>query len=444
MTIEYDESASIDAERAVLGSCLMDRDVIISIAPILTPEDFQSGVHRAIYRVMIDLYHRRVVGDFITISDAIQRSGHDLGEAGGVTYLTGLMGATITPVHATYYAGIVRSDSLKRSVIQAGKIIQQAGGNPALSASDAIAEAQAAVSSISVNRTSQRYRTMQEAVERAYERLEKRQERLVPFGISDLDDKVGGMRPGQLIIPAARPAAGKSALVYQVAYTNAKAGRSVGLISLEMSGDEVMDRMIAFESGVNMFEFRKGGMTDEYAWDQIGRSLGTLNEYKLAMDDRSDSTVADVMARARLMYAAEGIELLIVDYLQLMTTGAKAENRVQEVSAVSRAMKTLARELDIPVLAPAQLNRAIEHRNPPIPLLSDLRESGSIEQDADMVLFIHHPYWYEESKPENVAQLMVAKHRNGPTGNVDVYWQETTAQFRPLQHAKDRQWRVNA
>lgn len=422
---------ALEAEQSLLGSLLIDRDAILSIAPIVGDDAFYDRRHRTLYAAIRRLYDRRVPAD-LTILIGDLESRDELSAAGGIDYITGLLSMVPTAVHAPHYANVVQNQALRRRVIETGQFMVTVGYEKT-DGEEAIAEATAAINAVAESKRTAAYLTGSDLQTRAYDRLEQHHETTVPYGILDLDKQIGGMRPGQLIVPAARPSAGKTAFAVQVAYSNLCAGRSVGFISLEMSEDEVTDRLIAIDSGVNMFAFRSGRAVEENGWAAISRSVGRLGEWRIAVDAHCSGAVEDVMARARLLYAAQDIDVLIVDYLQLMTVKKSKEGRVQEVSTISRSLKQIARELAIPVIAPAQLSRAIEHRNPPVPLLSDLRESGSIEMDADLVIFIHHPYQYDKEAKANVAQLMIAKHRNGPTGVVPVKWKPDTAQFQPVE-----------
>lgn len=422
---------ALEAEQSLLGSLLIDRDSILSVAPIIGDDTFYDRRHRTLYAAIRRLYDRRVPADLTILIESLE-SRDELAAAGGVEYISELLSIVPTAVHAPHYADIIQNHALRRRVIEGGQSMVRVGFETS-DGEDAIAEAAAIINAIAASKRTAAYFTGSDLQARAYDRLEQHNEVTIPYGILDLDQQIGGMRPGQLIVPAARPSAGKTAFAVQVAYRNLRAGRSVGFISLEMSEDEITDRLIAMDSGVNMFAFRSGEAVEENSWAAISRSVGRLGEWRIAVDAHCSGTVEDVMARARLLYAAQSIDVLIVDYLQLMTVKKSREGRVQEVSTISRSLKQIARELAIPVIAPAQLSRAIEHRNPPIPHLSDLRESGSIEMDADLVIFIHHPYQYDKEAKANVAQLMIAKHRNGPTGVVPVKWKPDTAQFQPVE-----------
>lgn len=422
MSVERAEPANIDAERAVLGSMLVDRDAIIHVAAALRADDFHDPRHQTLYRIILRLYEQRRPADFVLLADQ-----PDIEHAGGIIYVANLIGETFTGCHANYYAAIVRANANRRRFIQAGMTIIETSYD--VEDDEAVAAgAVEAVNAATARGLDAGYTTMKEMVEAAYQRIGQGADRVVPFGLRDLDSLTGGMRDGQLVVIAARPSVGKSALAIQIAHHSLTRGHlPVGMISLEMTAEEITDRMVALEANVNMHRVRNGTATDCEAASATA-ALGRINECRFVCDDRSSGALSDVQARARQMLARDGIRLLIVDYLQLMSAGGR-DNRVQEVSEISRGLKQIARELTIPVVALAQLSRAVENHADGIPLLSHLRESGSIEQDSDLVVFIHRPDLYKADAEPNVAKLMVAKHRNGPTGNVVVTWRPEFVRF---------------
>lgn len=432
--------ANTDAERSVLAALLIDRDAILQIAPVLTPDDFYDSAHRTIYAAMLRLYQRRVPIDFVTLAAELERPNRDgttdLIQAGGYESLTLLNMAEVTAVHAPYYAELVRACAGKRALIAAGETLLRSAYDPDISLDQSVAEATAAIAAATERSLDHGYQTMKQLMDRAYERIDQDAERTTPFGLVDLDEQIGGMRDGQLVIVAARPGLGKSSLAMQIVHHNVTQATPVGMISLEMSGDELADRLLALATQANMHDVRTG-CAPHRVITQVTTAIGKLAEHEFLVDDRTSGELSTVQARARQMLANGGIRLLIVDYLQLMHVADRRENRVQEVSAISRGLKQLARELGIPVIALAQLNRALESRADPTPVLSDLRESGSIEQDADIVIFIHRPDLYSKDAPPNVAKLMVAKHRNGPHGNVSVLWRPEEVRFESLSNRED-------
>jgi len=411
VSVERAAPHSLDAERAVLGSLLIDRDAIIAIAPILKPDDFYDSQHRALFRLIHRLYEKRVPADLVLLS-----SEPDIEDAGGMVYATELMTEVPTAIHANYYAEIVRDVANRRRFIEAGVEII-ATSYDAETVEDVATNAAAALNSAAGRGLDSGLKTMHELVEQAYQRIGQGTERVTPFGLRDLDGLTGGMRDGQLVVIAARTSVGKSALAMQIVHHNAiKKQTPVGMISLEMSGGELTDRLASIEGRVNMHRARAEWASDS---DRTAATaaLARIDPHVFICDDTSSGSLADIQARARQMVATSNIKFLVIDYLQMMHTGGKRENRVQEVSEISRGLKQIARELRIPVLALAQLSRAAESVSDGIPRLSHLRESGSIEQDADMVIFIHRP-----DPTKNVAELIVAKHRNGPTDTISVTW----------------------
>lgn len=423
MSIERELPANLDAERALLASLLIDRDAILAVAPSVKPDDFYDSRHQALYRIIHRLYEQRIPADLVLISNE-----DDIDQAGGMVYVTGLLTEPFTGVHANYYADVVRQDANRRRFINAGLRIVEASFD-AETVEEVAADAAAALNSAAGRGFDSGYKTMHEMVEEAYQRIGQGVGRVTPFGLSDLDSLTGGMRDGQLVVIAARPSVGKSALAMQIIHHNAvRQGYPVGMISLEMTGPELMDRLVAIESRVNMHRVNNGTASDS-EMTAATAGLARIDAHKFVCEDRSSGALSDVQSRARQMVATDQIRLLVIDYLQLMHTGSGRENRVQEVSEISRGLKQIARELSIPVIALAQLNRAAESNSDGVPLLSHLRESGSIEQDADMVIFIHRPDLYKADAPKNIAKLMVAKHRNGPTSNVSVVWLPEFVQF---------------
>lgn len=435
---------SLDAERAVLGSILLDPTVIAAVSSIVTEADFYRGEHRAIFRAMRRLYERGQPADFPALIEFLsshRRGDRDwLAEIGGGDYLRGLADGAPTAVYANHHAETVARHSARRRMIEAGQAIVRQSYDPGLDIDQLMIDATAAVQAVAADLPGQDWTSLTVQADRSWDRLGERMEERLPFGILDLDAKIGGMLPGQLIIPAARPGSGKSAFCIQTALAAARHGKRVAIMSLEMGADEIMDRLVALQSGVNLFAFKRRAERDQRDWDGIAAALGVLHDLPILIDDRVKATIDDVITRARRMKAVAGLDLLIVDYVQLLGTARRVDNRVQELSRVTRGLKQLARELKIPILAPSQLNRESESRDSGRPQLSDLRESGSLEQDADLVIFIHWPWIYNPgpSNPENVAQFIVAKHRNGPIGEVPALWRPELARFDPLARTSER------
>ena len=424
---------NLDAEQAVLGSCLLDRDAIVRLAPHLDPEDFFRIEHASIWRAMVALYQRREPIDILLLASELRRSGALQTLETGEAYLAELVGATPTAVHVDYYAGRVRETAIRRRLARSANEIATVAYNEALPLSEVITRADEALHDAARIRTREGFRTMAEIVQEAYETLDRVEEPGLALGLSDLDQLLGGVRRGQLVLPAARPSVGKSAMAIQAGVHIARRGDAVGIISLEMTVEEILDRIAGFTVGVNMHAVRNGQARPDDL-PRVMTMMGKLADLPLLIDDRSNGTLSDVLARARMMFAERGISVLIVDYIQLISIqgdGGKRRpgNRTEEVSMVSRALKTLARELNMTVIALSQLSRASETRSDPTPQLSDLRESGSLEQDADIVVFIHRPDRYHDNAERNVAHMIVAKHRNGPIGMVKMRFQPEHSQF---------------
>jgi replicative DNA helicase len=427
-----------EAEEAVIGALLIDRDTIIKIAPMLKPVDFFSEERAAVFEAILDLYEQRVPGDLITLRDELRRRGK-LGDGEGQVKahsLLDMMRSTATPVHAEHYARIVLRYAIMRRLIGAGAQITALGFDEKLQTQDMVDQAQQIIHDVIQEGVKRDAVKVGAILEEYFDRLaflhENRGDIVgVPSGFTDLDKLTGGFQKSDLIILAARPATGKTSLALGFAYNLAtKNKRPVGVFSLEMSREQLVQRMLSMETGVDSHRLRTGYI-DENEWDRISRAFGKLAAAPLYIDDTSGLNIAEVRAKARRLHAEYGIELLIIDYLQLMAgTSNKVENRVQEVSDISRNLKAMSRELNIPVICLSQLSRAVENRTNHVPQLSDLRESGSIEQDADIVMFIYREELYNpETEKKNIAEIHVAKHRNGPVDVVPLFFHSKTTRF---------------
>ena len=428
---------NIEAEQSVLGSLLIDRDAIIRIASYVRADDFYVSANGTIYQAILDLYNRREPTDFLTLNDELERR-NALDDVGGVTYLSSLINSVPTAVHVEYYGRIVERTATLRRLIDAGTQIVGLGYQDNLDAEDALDSAEQALFKISQQRQTKDFQSISDVLDRFFDKLDFLQQNRgevigVPTGFAELDKLTGGLQRSDLIIVAARPSFGKSAFALGVAHGAAvKHGKKVGIFSLEMSAEQLVQRLLATETGVDSHRLRLGNI-DDGEWDRISRAFGRLAEAQIFIDDSPNANVMDVRSKARRLQAERGLDLIIVDYLQLMS-GRRSENRVQEVSEISRSLKGLARELDVPVVALSQLSRAVATRAGNRPLLSDLRESGSIEQDADIVMFIHREDKFDEnSDKKNLAELIVAKHRNGPVSSVPLRFFERTAKFADLE-----------
>jgi replicative DNA helicase len=428
---------NIEAEQSVLGSLLIDRDAIIKVAAYLKPEDFYVSANGTIYKAVLDLYNKREPTDFVTLSDELERR-ETLDDVGGVSYLSSLLNTVPTAVHIEYYGRIVERHATLRRLIDAGTEIVGIGFQDKVDTEDALDAAERALFEVSQKRQTKDFQAIADVLDRYFDQIDYLQQNRgevvgVPSGYTDLDQLTGGLQRSDLIILAARPSMGKTAFSLGLAYGAAiQHGRSVGIFSLEMSADQLVQRLLATETGVDSHRLRLG-MIDDNEWDRISRAFGRLSEAKIFIDDSANASIMDVRSKARRLQAESGLDLLIVDYLQLMS-GRRSENRVQEISEISRGLKGLARELNVPVIALSQLSRAVETRSDHRPMLSDLRESGSIEQDADIVMFIYREEKYDEnSDKKGIAELIVAKHRNGPVGTINLRFFERTARFADLE-----------
>ena len=426
-----------EAEQSVLGSLLIDRDAIIRVASYVRPEDFYFSANGAVYRAILELYNRREPTDFVTLSDELERQGA-LDEIGGIGYLSSLLNSVPTAVHVEYYGKIVERESTRRRLIDAGAKIVGIGYQSDVEAADALDAAERTLFDVSQKRQTKDFQSIKDVLDRFFDQLEFLHEHRgevvgVPSGFSDLDQLTGGLQRSDLIIVAARPSMGKSAFALGLAYGAAvQHGKSVGMFTLEMSAEQMVQRLLSTETGVDSQRLRLG-MIDDSEWDRISRAFGRLAEANIFIDDSANASIMDVRSKARRLQAEHGLDLVIVDYLQLMS-GRRTENRVNEVSEITRGLKGLARELNVPVIALSQLSRAVETRADHKPMLSDLRESGSIEQDADIVMFIYRDDKYDEnSEKKGIAEIIVAKHRNGPVGTINLRFFERTARFADLE-----------
>lgn len=428
---------NIEAEQSVLGSLLIDRDAIIKVASYVRADDFYISANGVIYQAILDLYNRREPTDFVTLSDELERRSA-LDDIGGLGYLSSLLNTVPTAVHVEYYGRIVERTSTLRRLIDAGTRIVGIGYQDAVETEDALDSAEQTLFTVSQKRQTKDFQSISDVLDRFFDQLDYLQQHRgevvgVPSGFSDLDQLTGGLQRSDLIIVAARPSMGKTAFSLGLAYGAAvQHDKTVGVFSLEMSAEQLVQRLLATETGVDSHRLRLG-MIDDNEWDRISRAFGRLAEANVFIDDSANASVMDVRSKARRLQAENGLDLVIVDYLQLMS-GRRSDNRVNEVSEITRGLKSLARELNVPVIALSQLSRAVETRADHRPMLSDLRESGSIEQDADIVMFIYRDEKYDEnSEKKGIAEIIVAKHRNGPVGSINLRFFERTARFADLE-----------
>jgi replicative DNA helicase len=420
------------AEQSVLGGMLLSKDAISEVVEILRERDFYRPAHELIYDAIIDLYSRGEPADPVTVSAELTKRG-DLTRAGGAPYLHTLISSVPTAANASYYAKIIRERAIMRRLVEAGTKIVQIGYTVEGEVDDAVNAAQAEVHAVTERRSAEDYIQLSELLPAALDEIEKISSGVmgegVKSGFKDLDALTHGFHPGNMIVLAARPAVGKSTLGLDIArYASIHKGDTSVIFSLEMSRSEITMRMLSAEARVPLNNIRAGSLTDE-EWARMARRMGEISEAPMFIDDSPNLSLMEIRAKARRLKQRHNLKLIVIDYLQLMTSGKRVENRQQEVSEFSRQLKLLAKELNVPVIAISQLNRSPEQRSDKKPMLSDLRESGSIEQDADVVILLHRDDLYDQQNRSGEADLIVAKHRNGPTRTITVSAQLHFARF---------------
>lgn len=432
---------SVDVEASLLGCVLIDPDAIVKVADIVKPVDFYDERHRLIYEACTRLYEQQTPIDIITLSEELKSAG-DLSQVGGASYLTELTNTVPTATHAEQYAAIVSTKSIRRRLIAASNEIAQIGHDEKRTIAELVEEAESKLFEVSERHVKNDIISMEDILADSFERLDSLHKdkgtiRGVPTGYKDMDSMLAGFQKSDLIILAARPSMGKTALALNLAQNIAvESGKAVLMFSLEMSKEQLVDRLLASEANVNSWNLRTGNLSDQ-DFEKIGHAMGLLSEAQLFIDDTPGITVSELRTKARREAHKRELGLVIVDYLQLMSGGARfgsESNRVQEISEISRGLKGVARELNVPVLALSQLSRSVESRSPQIPQLADLRESGSIEQDADVVAFLYREDYYnpDESDKPNIMDVFIKKHRNGPTGKVELYFDRERQKIKSL------------
>lgn len=419
---------SDEAERSVLGGILIDREAIIRVVEFLLPEHFYSDVHLRIYRGMLDLYEEGKPIDIVTLSEKLKEN-RALKRIGGSAYLTKLTSAVPTAAHVEHYGQIVKSLGTKRAIISAASRVTEDAFDEGLSAAEVLDSTERQIFALSQKHMRRAFMPIRDALAESFDRLDELHKtatglRGVPTGFSDLDDTLAGMQNSNLLVLAGRPGLGKTALALNISqYVAVAAKIPVGYFSLEMSKEELVDRLLVAQADIDAWRLKTGKLnpTD---FEKLSDAMGVLAEAPLYIDDTPGLSVLEMRTKARRLMAEVGLRLLIVDYLQL-AVGRRLENRVQEVTEISQGLKNLSRELKIPILALSQLSRAVEHRGSRQPQLADLRESGAIEQDADVVMFL---YREEEENMENL-KLWIAKHRNGPLRIVELRFRGDRIRF---------------
>jgi len=430
---------SIEAERSTIGSLLVDKDAIVKISDFLRPEDFYHDAHRMIYQAIFDLYDRRIPIDLVTLTNILEER-KQLKLIGGASYLALLANEVPTSTHIFQYGTIVKEKSILRNLILVGDQIKGFGYREDEKVDDLIDAAEKALFGVSQNYISDKFIHIKDVLNKTYEKISdlhdpdaKEKYRGIPTGFKSLDNILSGLQPSDLIVIAARPSMGKTALALNMAQNVAKRGKTVGIISLEMSKEQLVERMFCSLLAVDSWKMRTGRLNDE-DFSKIGGVMDELNSTKIYIDDSVGNSIAELKAKARRLKMENGLDVLVIDYLQLMSAGKMGynaqSNRVQEISEISRSLKALARDLSIPIIALSQLSRAVESRPSKIPQLSDLRESGAIEQDADVVLMMYREDYYEEDTDrKGITDIFVRKHRNGPIGHVELAFKKEQMKF---------------
>lgn len=429
---------NVDAEMSLLGAVLIDEEVLADVSETVDARDFYDKRHADIYDAMMRLFEHRKPVDLLTLTDELKKKGL-LEDIGGSKYLTELTNYVPTAAHAVTYAEMVAQKAVRRRLIRASSDITELGYNEESSIEELLGKAEAELFAVSDQNLKQDLASLESILLESFDRLEelhrnKGQLRGVKTGYRDLDNMTAGLQRSDLIILAARPAMGKTTLVTNLAYNVATINKqSVLFYSLEMSKEQLVDRMLSDVSGVDSWNIRTGNLSDE-DFAKLSEASGEMAEAPIFIDDTPGLSVLEIRTKARRAAHQAPLGLIVIDYLQLIQgTGRSDGNRVQEVSEISRGLKLLARELNVPVIALSQLSRTVESRTPQVPQLSDLRESGSIEQDADIVMFIYREAYYNpDTDRENITDLIIAKHRNGPTGKVELYFHPERLRFMSL------------
>jgi replicative DNA helicase len=439
---------NLEAETNLLGALLLDKEAVTKVADLIRPEDFYKPQHGDIYEVMIDLYERREPIDILSVSSKLKDTKR-LDQIGGTSTLTALAEGVVSASHVLHYAQIIQKKSTLRKLERAAAEIAEYSFLEDQDVDGLLDKSEQKLFQISQRYLKQNFVPIKSILTETFDRIdelhrEAGQMRGLPTGFHDLDNILAGLQKSDLVILAARPSVGKTTLALDILrHAAVKSKASVGVFSLEMSKEQLVDKLLCSQAGVDLWKMRTGKLSDREGDDdfpRIGQAMGVLSEAKIFIDDTASSNVMEVRTKARRLKLEHGLDLLIVDYLQLME-GRSLDNRVQEIAEITRALKAIARELQVPVLALSQLSRAVESRSPAIPKLADLRESGSIEQDADVVMFI-----YRRAKdkgrdcPEeerHMAEIHIEKHRNGPTGIVKLFFDENTVSFKNMDQHRE-------
>lgn len=433
-----------EAEESVIGAMLLDKEAVNTALEILKPEDFYKEVNQEIFKAIISLYNRNEPVDLVTLSEEL-RKRQTLESVGGISYLADLSISVVSAANTKYYCEIVKEKSILRRLIKSSDEIMSLAYQDNKEVNLILEKAEKDIFDITQGVHNKGFYPINEVLLRSFSQIEERAAKKgeltgLTTGFTDVDLKLSGLQKSDLILLAARPSMGKTALGINIA-TNAaiKGGANVAIFSLEMSKEQLAQRIISSTAHVDLQKIISGNLSED-EWIQVVNSMAPLSKMNIFIDDTAGISLMEMKAKCRRMKIEKGIDLIVIDYLQLVETDSKAENRQQEISAISRGLKAIAKEMECPVLALSQLSRAPELRSDHRPILSDLRESGAIEQDADVVLFLYRDdYYNEDSEKKNIGEIIIAKHRNGPTGKVELAFKKEYTKFLNLERYMDGQ-----
>lgn len=433
---------SLEAEQSVLGAMIIDKEAINTAVETIRPEDFYKEANKEIYETILELYNRNEPVDLITLSEELKKRG-TLENVGGINYLTSLSGSVATTANVKYYCDIVEEKSILRRLIKSCDEIIAKSFEDAEEVNSIIERAEKSIFDITQGRNNEGFSPIKEVLLDSFSRIEEMSMNEggltgLTTGFLDIDEKLSGLQKSDLILLAARPSMGKTALGLNIALNSAIKGNGhVAIFSLEMSKEQLVQRMLSSVSHVNLQKIISGRL-DEDEWVKIVQAMGPLSSTNIFIDDTPGISIMEMKAKCRKLKIEKGLDLVVVDYLQLMQSDSPSESRQQEISSISRGLKALAKEMECPVLALSQLSRAPELRSDHRPILSDLRESGAIEQDADIVMFLYRDEYYnEDTDKKNIGEVIIAKHRNGPTGTVELLWMGQFTKFVNLEKYRE-------
>jgi replicative DNA helicase len=433
---------SDDAEQSVLGAILIDKDSVVEVAGFLRPEHFYNDQNGVVYGAMLALYEKRIPIDLVTLSDALKKK-KKFQEIGGMAFLTDVANSVPTSANIEHYARIIKDHFTKRKLISTASKITEEAFDEGRDIKEILDKTEQSIFAVSQEHLTQSFITLKDALVESFDRLDEIQKRSgglrgVATGFRDLDNKLAGLQDSNLIVLAARPGMGKTAFALNIAQHVAVSEKQpVGIFSLEMSKEELVDRLLVGQAEIDAWKLKTGKL-EETDFDKLQDAMGILGDAPIFIDDTPGISIMEMRTKARRLQIEQKLSLLIVDYLQLAYAGKSYENRVQEVSYISQSLKNLARELKIPIIAVSQLSRAVESRGTKIPQLADLRESGAIEQDADVVMFLYRPDEEQEKTDHYNVKLLVAKHRNGPTGEIDMIFRGDRIKFYGTERRREK------